>query len=204
MEKGLNVILYDTVSELNKIDSDKRHINKYFRRFSIMRKIKSMKANIRKILDVDEYTASDIHNFILFINSASILNLFADNEIVFVCPKPEYVANPSNPSTGRLYAKTNTSDGGFFEVSFIPVLYLQKTEVRIEWTITDTKGVNRFTDNITSVQNFHSTMKSIVNNPVAIVKSDKDILENNAYVLLRALFGKCIEIIAGAMEERYL
>lgn len=204
MEKGLNEILYDAISQLNKIEFNRSHYMRHFYRFRIMRRIKSMRSNMKKVLNIDEYKASDIHNFILFINSANILDLFKDDEIIFACPKPEYVANPSNPSTGKLYAKTNTSDGGIFEVTFIPVLYLQETEVRIEWTITDTRGVNKFTNDITSIQNFHSTMKSITNNPKPVIKSDKDILENNAYILLQALFNKCIEIVAGEMEVRYL
>lgn len=205
MEKGLTQILYDTIAKLNTIELDKwRGLNRFYYRFRVIKKIKSMRADLRKVLNTNEYTASDIHNFILFIHAANVLDMFKDDGILFTCPKPEYAANPSNPSTGRLYAKTNTSDGGFFEVTFIPVLHLQETEVRIEWTITNTNGVSEFTNDITSIQNFHSTMKSITNNKNPVIRSDKDILDNNAYVLLRALFNKCIEIISGEMEMRYL
>ena len=205
MEKGLTQILYDTISKLNILELDKwRGLNKFCYRFKVIRSIKSMRADLRKILNTDEYKASDIHNFILFIHAASVLDMFKDDGILFTCPKPEYATNPSNPSTGRLYAKTDTSDGGIFEVAFIPVLHLQETEIRIEWAITSTTGVSEFTNDITSIQNFHSTMKSITNDIKPVIRSDKDILDNNAYVLLRALFNKCIEIISGEMEMRYL
>lgn len=203
MKKELNKILYDTISDLQKLkfDGKKNYIKFYLYRIKVLKKIKSMKNSIKKILDVEEYTAYDIHNFILFINSANVLDLFKsnDNEVSFICPKPEYISNPSNPSTSRLYAKTKTSDGGLFEVAFIPVLYLNETEIRIEWVITDTEdGL------IISSKNYHSTLKCIKIKPNDIVKSDKDILENGSYYLLKELFNKCIGIICSELEMRYI
>lgn len=200
--KGLNEILYNAISDLQKLNNGIIH---NFRVSSIVR---NMKRDIHKILDVDEYTAFDIHNFILFINAASKLDLFPvkSDEIDFASPKPEYVSNPYSTYSGKLYAKTKTSDNGIFEVTFNPIMHLEETEIRIEWIITDVVE-NKFHDGdyhgVTSTKNYHSTIKSIVYEPNKTPKSDKEYLENGAYVLLRALFNKCIIIITSELEKRY-
>lgn len=204
MKKGLNEILYGAISELQKLDKNIIH------NFKTMCIIKAMKKDIYEILNVDEYTAFDIHNFILFINAANMLDLFPvrADEINFVSPKPEYASNPYSAYSGKLYAKTKTSDNGYFEVLFIPIMHLDDTEVRIEWTITDTIE-NKFHvesldyGGITASKTYHSTMKSIVDNSNKPSTSSKEYLENGTYILLYALFSKCVVIITSELEKRY-
>ena len=205
MKKSLNEILYGAISDLQALNKNAIH------NFKMRRIIKYMKKDIYKVLDVDEYNAFDIHNFILFINAANTLDLFPvkADEIDFTAPKPEYTSNPYSMYSGKLYAKTKTLDG-CFEVSFNPIMHLDETEVRIEWIITNVVE-NRFYKDcnkldyggITSSKTFHSTMKSITKESNDSPNSDKEFLESGAYVLLRALFNKCIIIIITELEKRY-
>lgn len=204
MKKSLNEILYGVISELQALNKNAIY------NFKMMRIIRNMKKDIYKVLDADGYTAFDIHNFILFINAANTLDLFPvkADEIDFVSPKPEYVSNPYSTYSGKLYAKTKTSDNGYFEVSFNPIMHLDETEVRIDWIITDVVENRFYSDKleyggITSSKTFHSTMKVITEEPNSSPNSDKEFLENGAYVLLRALFSKCVIIIASELEKRY-
>lgn len=206
MKKSLNEILYSAISDLQALKKNAIY------NFKMMRIIKYMKRDIYKILEADEYNAFDIHNFILFINAANTLDLFPvkADEIDFTAPKPEYVSNPYSTYSGKLYAKTKTSDNGYFEVSFNPIMHLDETEVRIEWIITNVVE-NRFHRDkdkmgyggITSSKTYHSTMKSITEGTNNSPNSDKEFLENGAYLLLRALFNKCIIIITTELEKRY-
>ena len=204
MKKSLNEILYSTISDLQKLNKNIIH------NFRMKHIIRSMEKDIYKILDVDEYTAFDIHNFIIFINAANTLDLFPSkvNGIDFICPKPEYTSNPYSTYSGKLYAKTKTSDNGYFEVSFNPIMHLEETEVRIEWIITDIISNRFYKDSldyggVSSSKTYHSTMKSIVEEPNKSPMSDKEFLENGAYLLLRSLLDKCVIIISSELEKRY-
>lgn len=206
MEKSLNEILYGTITQLQALNKNAIY------NFKMMRIIRNMKKDIYKVLDNAEYTAFDIHNFILFINAANTLDLFPvkADEISFNAPKPEYVSNPFSAYSGKLYAKTKTSDNGYFEVSFNPVMHLEETEIRIEWIITDVVENRYHRDEnkldyggVTSSKTYHSTMKTITDEPNNWPNSDKEFLENGAYVLLRSLFNKCVIIIASELEKRY-
>lgn len=202
--KGLNEILYGAISNIQRLDKGLMH------NFKMRRIIKAMKKDIYSVLSVDEYTAFDIHNFILFINAANTLDLFPvkADEIDFISPKPEYTYNPYSTYTGKLYAKTKTSDNGYFEVSFNPVMHLEETEIRIEWIITNIVENKFYKDKedfgcVTSSKTYHSTMKTITEEPNESPTSEKEFLENCAYILLRSLCNKCIIIIASELEERY-
>lgn len=202
--KGLNEILYGTISNLQKLD------NSFMRNLKVSRIIKAMKKDIYRVLNVDNYTAFDIHNFILFINAANTLDLFpvGADEINFTSPKPEYTSNPYSTYSGMLYAKTRTSDNGYFEVSFNPVMHLEETEIRIEWIITNVVENKFYSDRrdfggVMSSRTYHSTMKTIVEEPNESPTSEKEFLENGAYILLRSLYNKCVIIIASELEKRY-
>ena len=155
MNKSTDIsqIIIDLIMDLNQTHNTG---NKALRSIRIWHKIRDAKNKIIDIAKKQEYDAFDIFNFIEFLKICNSLNLNSNmpKNVSYSYYKSP---NPSEVSSSTFSVVINYNKVSQLQTTFKPVIYLNKSEIYMEWLISNNESSIVDFKTVTIDSQFYST-----------------------------------------------
>ena len=184
-----NALLPNLIINLNALDG------KLFKSIRARLYINKFKKNLRSDLKKTSYSASDIYNFLVFLNNAKKFNLIKgleDEEIWF---DVFTTVNSANIVSGTFKTRCPHRDGSL-DITYKPVVDIDRSAIEMRW-------VCSYDDSSKPTSMYSSEVKVLEEFEINDRMSTTKILQSGSVKILRVSIMVCIEIIAENLVKRY-
>lgn len=189
-----SVLLCNCIHELSRAEGKKIKTRLIIRRF---------KKEIMKMINIDNYDASFVYNFIQFINMANKLNLYSNpNGIHYNYQDPSI---EDDVASCLLQVRINFGKDNILESVFRPIIDSdpKNSKISMEWIFDIKENSNNIVEE--NVQRYAKEAPTISrDNTDMVVETVSDICFNDTYHILRNAFILCLEGVMENMRKRYI
>ena len=184
-----NILLPNLIMNLNNLDG------KYFRSLRARYIINKFKKALKKKVKKNSYSATDIYDFLLFLNNARKFNLIKgleDEEIWF---DVFTTTNSTNIVSGSFKTRCPYENGSL-DIVYKPIIDIDYSIIKMHWTCT-------YDDPSKPTSMYSSEVEVLAEAEIDDRLSQTKILQYGSTKILRVSIGVCIEVIAENLIDRY-
>lgn len=189
IDRTPNALLPNLIMNLNALDG------KLFKSIRARLYINKFKKNLRSDLKKSSYSATDIYDFLLFLNNARKFNLIKgleDEEIWF---DVFTTTNSTNIVSGSFKTRCPYENGSL-DVVYKPIIDIDYSIIKMHWTCT-------YDDPSKPTSMYSSEVEVLAEAEIDDRLSQTKILQYGSTKILRVSIGVCIEVIAENLIDRY-